>query len=317
MAEEVHDAFRRVADLLKYKRSNFVRDVKVSDFDFIIGNHTDPLTAKDFGIVLQWLLTVSAWRANIRAFDHWLGGLSIEAVSNPSLKTFRPIPTLRKNVADLRYSLQREEYEIEDEARAAFAEFQKIVEYRVESLDSVLGTLLKDSEALIAKASNEMQMVIGSVTIQVRSLNQYDARSHPCHHRQDSDMMKRQSRRATLLTLLAAFYLPLTLVTGIFGMNIAEFDVEKPSFYLCFEALFAVVAVTAIFYGLYRYLPLVFRTPRKREGRSPENSSRIHRCLYITSTPFRKIYHAFLWLEDRRKQAQEDVELTDLDSKQA
>jgi hypothetical protein len=29
------------------------------------------------------------------------------------------------------------------------------------------------------------------------------------------------------------------------------------------------------------------------------------------------IYDAFLWLEDRQKQAQEDVELTDLDSKQA
>jgi Mg2+ and Co2+ transporter CorA len=42
--------------------------------------------------------------------------------------------------------------------------------------------------------------------------------------------MKRQSRRATVLTLLAAFYLPLSLVTGIFGMNIKEFDDVKPSF---------------------------------------------------------------------------------------
>jgi hypothetical protein len=59
-------------------------------------------------------------------------------------------------------------------------------------------------------------------------------------------MMKQQSRRATLLTLLAAFYLPPTLVTGIFGMNIKEFDVQKPSLTLCFEALFAVIAVTAV-----------------------------------------------------------------------
>jgi Mg2+ and Co2+ transporter CorA len=69
--------------------------------------------------------------------------------------------------------------------------------------------------------------------------------------------MKRQSRRATVLTLLAAFYLPLSLVTGIFGMNLKEFDDAKPSVALCFEALFAVIAVTAFFYGLYRYLPLV------------------------------------------------------------
>lgn len=67
--------------------------------------------------------------------------------------------------------------------------------------------------------------------------------------------MKQQGQRATQLTLLAAFYLPLTLVTGIFGMNIKEFDDVKPSFKLCFEALFAVIAVTLIFYGLYRFSP--------------------------------------------------------------
>jgi hypothetical protein len=74
--------------------------------------------------------------------------------------------------------------------------------------------------------------------------------------------MKRQSRRATVLTLLAAFYLPLSLVTGIFGMNIKEFDEVKPPFFLCFEVLFAVIAVTMIFYGLYRCSPLVFRPLR-------------------------------------------------------
>ena len=127
-------------------------------------------------------------------------------------------------------------------------------------------------------------------------------------------MMKRQSRRATLLTLLAAFYLPHSLVTGIFGMNIKEFSDNAPPFYLCFEALFAVVAVTAIFYGLHRYLPLVLRTPKKREPRSQANPSRVHRCLDKISTPFRKLYDAFLSLERRRKEAQEDIELDDHNS---
>ena len=124
-------------------------------------------------------------------------------------------------------------------------------------------------------------------------------------------MKKRQSRRATLLTLLAAFYLPLTLVTGIFGMNIAEFDVQKPSFILCFEALCAVIAVTAILYDLYRYLPLVFRTSRKRKARSQKDLSRARRCLLIISAPFGMVYDAFLWLESRRRLPQEDIELTE------
>ena len=121
--------------------------------------------------------------------------------------------------------------------------------------------------------------------------------------------MKRQSRRATLLTLLAAFYLPLTLVTGIFGMNIAEFDVQKPSFILCFEALFAVVAVTAIFYGLYRYLPLAFRTPRRPKTRSKVEPTRFRRYLLVISAPFRMIHRLFLELEKRRLERHEEVDL--------
>ena len=47
--------------------------------------------------------------------------------------------------------------------------------------------------------------------------------------------MKRQGRRATLLTLLALLavnYLPLTLVTGIFGINIKE-TAKKHHRFLC------------------------------------------------------------------------------------
>lgn len=126
--------------------------------------------------------------------------------------------------------------------------------------------------------------------------------------------MKRQSRRATFLTLLAAFYLPLTLVTGIFGMNIKEFDGENaPPLYLCFEALFAVVAVTVIFFGLYRYLPLVFLTLHRRKTRPGKKPFRLHWTLLvigkIISAPFRQIYHAFLSLEERRQNLYKEPDL--------
>jgi uncharacterized BrkB/YihY/UPF0761 family membrane protein len=111
--------------------------------------------------------------------------------------------------------------------------------------------------------------------------------------------MKRQSRRATVLTLLAAFYLPLSLVTGIFGMNIKEFDDVKPSFVRCFEALFAVIAVTMIFYGLYRYLPLVFYPL--------EESSSVFAIVALL--PFRLVWYMFQALEERRKRRPEDSDL--------
>jgi hypothetical protein len=111
--------------------------------------------------------------------------------------------------------------------------------------------------------------------------------------------MKRQSRRATLLTLLAAFYLPLSLVTSIFGMSLKEFDDVRPSVALCFEALFAIVAVTAVIYGLFRYLPLVFHPLR--------NSSSI--IIRTAVFPFYPIWRIFYSLEKRRKRLSEDIAL--------
>jgi hypothetical protein len=113
--------------------------------------------------------------------------------------------------------------------------------------------------------------------------------------------MKRQSRRATVLTLLAAFYLPLSLVTGIFGMNIKEFDDMKPSFVRCFEALFAVIAATMIFYGLHRYLPLVFPKLIPSAPRSL--------CNRLVLLPFDLINEIFASLERRRNRRPEDMDL--------
>jgi hypothetical protein len=167
MAEDIHDSFLRVLDLLKHKHSSFGKGTKVTELDLMFGNHTESLTEKNFGIVLQWLLVVSAWRDNIRAFDNWLRVLSLKAVSNPSLKTFRPIPTLRQNVADLRNALEQEKLRIEDEAREASAELQEITKHQVQSLGDVFENLLSETNALSTKASNEIQLVIGSVAIQV------------------------------------------------------------------------------------------------------------------------------------------------------
>jgi hypothetical protein len=120
-------------------------------------------------------------------------------------------------------------------------------------------------------------------------------------------MMKRQSRRATLLTLLAAFYLPLTLTTGIFGMNIKEFgEGHEPSMYLCFEALFAVLAVTMVFYGLYRYLPLAFHALKGPSWGLFERWSFVRKICYIISTLERH----------RRYQRADEIELEEIKSRE-
>lgn len=64
--------------------------------------------------------------------------------------------------------------------------------------------------------------------------------------------MKQQARRATLLTILAVIYLPLTLVTGISGMNIKEINAGAPLAWACVVALIVIVGATAAGYFGYR-----------------------------------------------------------------
>jgi membrane protein YqaA with SNARE-associated domain len=71
----------------------------------------------------------------------------------------------------------------------------------IEKLEGRVGAL---SQAI----NDEIQVVIGSVQVE-------DART-----------MKRQTEWTVVLAVLAAIYLPMTLVTGIFGMNITEINTD-------------------------------------------------------------------------------------------
>ena len=79
--------------------------------------------------------------------------------------------------------------------------------------------------------------------------------------KEDSAVMREQARRATLLTILAAIYLPLTLVTGVFGMNIKEINDGAPRFWACILGVFLIGGATAT--GVLGY----WRWQRARESK--------------------------------------------------
>jgi Mg2+ and Co2+ transporter CorA len=67
--------------------------------------------------------------------------------------------------------------------------------------------------------------------------------------REDSQIMKQQAARTTLLATLAVIYLPLQLITGIFGMNIKETTGDGiPRWWACLAALGAGSALTFLVY---------------------------------------------------------------------
>lgn len=54
------------------------------------------------------------------------------------------------------------------------------------------------------------------------------------------------SRRGTLLTILGAFYVPLSFTTGIFGMTIEEIDSNKPKWYHVLAIALPLTVVTIL-----------------------------------------------------------------------
>jgi Mg2+ and Co2+ transporter CorA len=63
--------------------------------------------------------------------------------------------------------------------------------------------------AMTRAINQEIQVVIGSVQVE------------------DAKTMKRQTEQMVALALLASIYLPMTLVTGIFGMNISGINADE------------------------------------------------------------------------------------------
>jgi hypothetical protein len=117
--------------------------------------------------VLPWLLAAFAWRLTLEQLDRRLNRLRTTAMSSPSLETFKPIPLLRQYVAEVQDNLREIKDSIGEEETQAIARLQSLAQFRLETLDSIFDTLLKQATALSSKASNEIQLVIGSVTIQV------------------------------------------------------------------------------------------------------------------------------------------------------
>jgi Mg2+ and Co2+ transporter CorA len=82
-------------------------------------------------------------------------------------------------------------------------------------------TKLEDQLDVIKKDINEeIQVAIGAVQVQ-------DAQ----FMKQQTQETFRQTRLTVVLAILAALYLPLTLVTGIFGMNIEEISSDQTATY--------------------------------------------------------------------------------------
>lgn len=99
-----------------------------------------------------------------------------------------------------------------------------------------LKNLLDQISAFKQEIGDTFQLLIGAIAIRDSEIQKKLA--------QES---KLQARRSTALTALAAIYLPLSLTTGIFGMNILEIDQRKPRYWTALAVAVSLLVATLPF----------------------------------------------------------------------
>jgi hypothetical protein len=195
---------------------------------------------------LMWLLASDQWQSNLEYLQDEFRSRRQKALLQPGMQTYSPLIHLRQLIVDMRDHIpgaRKHIWSLDWNFRYYLIRYR----FTPSTLSTTLKNMVEDLNTLDKELNDEIHLIIGAVTVQ------------------DSDANKQQSERATLLTLLAAVYLPLTLVTGIFGMNIKDIDVGKPGWRACAIALAVVGTCTALFVLGYRRWRVWRRAQQERE----------------------------------------------------
>lgn len=188
-----------------------------------LGNGRELALASRFKELLQ-LTVPRTLQKTVSLFHTRLAEVQYDAQTWPSTDTYQPLLAFRRAITDVLVCLEiaRKNAILVISRREARA-LRAHVDHEFQQLEERVGKMSRELK-------EEVQLIIGAVTTQ------------------EADMARQQNDRATLLTLLAAIYLPLTLVSGIFGMNIREISDGKPGFWWCIVVLALVAILTLIAY---------------------------------------------------------------------
>lgn len=179
-----------------------------------------------------YLLSNSLWISNLDYLTKDIHRISFEEVRNPSLKINNALHDRRENLAFMKASLTET---IKYMPTAAVEYFHKHVYFLdsaairwnsatpIESHQRTLDAVVQLDHFLM----ETFQLLMSSISLR------------------DTQLSIEQSRRATRLTQLAFIYVPLSFVTGLFGMNVQQINATGLPIWVCFVTLAVIIVLTA------------------------------------------------------------------------
>jgi hypothetical protein len=183
---------------------------------------------------LIYLLVSCLWEENLRYLDKEIKRISFREIRNPKLEINSELHDRREDLAHIKAGLIETAMYIPAEVKEYFARHPLWTSSSRIRIDN-WKRLIEEATKLEAFLMETFQLFMSSVSVQDSRLSI-----------EQSSLSIDQARRGSQLTFLAFIYVPLSFVTGIFGMNIQQINGSGLNIWVCFVALVPVIFVTLL-----------------------------------------------------------------------
>lgn len=174
-----------------------------------------------------YILASCLLEENLRYLEREIRCISFTEIRNPRLKINTELHDRREDLAQLKDGLVKTAMYTPTSVKAYFdAQTQRELREVRMQLDRNFTRLIMEATKLEGFLMETFQLFMSSLSVQ------------------DSRLSIAQAQRGSRLTILAFIYVPLSFVTGIFGMNIRQINESGLEIWVCFVALAAVVFLT-------------------------------------------------------------------------
>lgn len=191
------------------------------------GDNTHP--GKSPELTLAFRLVMSTWKDGISYLAREMEYFWEQAIERPHAEHFTRLKVSKQYAETLHQDLAAWSMHMD----GLLTPYQdQNVRRAMDELKDQLGQILAYKQEI----GDTFQLLIGAIAIKDSEIQKEIA--------QESRL---QARRSTALTALAAIYLPLSLTTGVFGMNVVEIEEGKPKYWAALAVAIGLLVVTLPF----------------------------------------------------------------------
>lgn len=205
-----------------------------------------------------WLLSLASLNLTLTLAGSQVIALSYDAINKPEMSTLAQMNECRAHIQffrdHLNYRLRTTSYASRNWLQEEHAKMIKVEpalkqgnHFYAKSADEQVLVIKSQLDDYMKSLDASFQLLIGAITIT------------------DSAVNKKQAEGSTMLTLMAAIYLPLSLATSVFGMNIRELSGSTPWWAV-------VVAIAVVFFPSAAFLIYLFTKEKVTRWRSRQKN---------------------------------------------